>query len=384
MLHSLATAVIVGFAPEVVELIDGSRLVGELKGTKDGIVLSSPLGRLEIGNERIARIERRSELRARHESARTAAGKQPHALLALAGMALDRGLYPEAFDAFDAAVRVAAPSGALLELRQRLHGEALLDGLGPALPPVDDAARRKLLCRVSGDSESRAEFATLLLRSGEPQSTESFLLARLDAGLVGERRAAATLLSESPNARVLGRLIRASLLDADETVRSMTRDAAIVAGPRDLAVPYLTALATDDSRLRERAYPALEQIRDPRVVDGLIAMFEPRPAAGGGGGASPARAHVFFGEQRAYVRDFDVEIAQGAVIAKPVIGVLQSGVLLDAAVAGVHVVRMTERRAAASALRRLTGEDFGVDAAAWRAWWARQDGRLPPVAASSN
>ncbi len=371
-------------APEVVELADGSRLVGELKGTKGGVVLTSPLGRLEIAHAQIARIERRNELLARHEAGRAAAGQKPHALAALVGMALDHGLYAEAFDAFDAAAAFGADEPSLRELRHRLHGEALLDGVAPSLPPDDDAARRRLLSRVSGQSESRAEFAALLLRAGEPQATESFLLARLADGPVGERRAAAQLLAEAPSPRVLGKLIRASLLDADDVLRTRTRTAALASGHPDLAVAYLAALATDDARLRERAYPALEAIRDPRVVDGLIAMFEPRPAADGTSGASPARAHVFFGEQQAYVRDFDVEIAQGAVIAKPVIGVLQSGVLLDAAVAGVHVVRMTERRVALGALRRLTGADFGVDAAAWRAWWSQQGGTLPPVAARSN
>ncbi|MBM4015468.1 MAG: hypothetical protein FJ293_10960 [Planctomycetes bacterium] len=371
-------------APEVVELTDGSRLAGELRTTKTGVVLTSPLGRLEIAHAQIARIERRNELLARHTAGRAAAGEKPHAWLALAGLALDHGLYAEAFDAFDQAAAYGATAASLRELRQRLQGEALLDGVAPALPPADDAARRKLLARVAGDSASRAEFATALLRAGEPQAVESFLLARLASGAVGERRAAARLLAESPSFRSLGKLIRASLIDADDEVRRMTRTAALASGHPDLAVPYLTALATDDARLRDRAYPALEAIRDPRVVDGLIAMFEPRAAAGGTGGAAPARAHVFFGEQQAFVRDFDVEVAQGAVIAKPVIGVLQSGVLLDAAVAGVHVVRMAERQVALGALRRLTGADFGVDAAAWRAWWARQGGTLPPIAGRAN
>jgi hypothetical protein len=115
-------------------------------------------------------------------------------------------------------------------------------------------------------------------------------------------------------------------------------------------------------------------------------MLEPRKRAapGGGGGSSPPHAHVFFGEQRAYVSDFDVEIAQGAVIAKPVIGILQSGVLLDVAVAGVFIIRTEERRVVLGALGKLTGQALGNDPVAWRAWWKEQGGTLPPVAAASS
>ena len=84
------------------------------------------------------------------------------------------------------------------------------------------------------------------------------------------------------------------------------------------------------------------------------------------------------------MQDFDVEIAQGAVIAKPIIGVLQSGVTLDVAVAGVFVIRMEERRAVLRTLAALTGKELGADPAAWRSWWSSQGGALPPVVAASR
>lgn len=371
-------------APEVVELHDGSRLVGELRSSKEGVVLTSPLGRLEIGHDQIARLERRNDLLTRHRLAQAAAGTQPHALLSLASFDLDRGLYPEAFDAADAA-RAAGADPALIEaLQQRLAADALLDGAAPALPPTDDATRRKLLVRLIGSSESRAAFARPLLLAGEPQATQAFLLDRLANGPASERRAAAHLLGEQLSDRALGKLVRASLIDSDDQVRGAAREAALRSRHPELAVPYLKALETDDSRFRERAYPALAELRDPRAVDGLIAMLEPRAAPGSGAGSSPPHANVYFGEQRAFVRDFDVEIAQGAVIAKPVIGVLQSGVVLDVAVAGVFVIRAEERRAALGALKKLTGQSFGADAATWHAWWKQQGGTLPSVAAATN
>lgn len=41
------------------------------------------------------------------------------------------------------------------------------------------------------------------------------------------------------------------------------------------------------------------------------------------------RAHLTVVEQRSYIKDFDVEVAQSAYIADPVIGTIQSGVVLD-------------------------------------------------------
>ncbi|MSR45940.1 MAG: hypothetical protein EXS13_02545 [Planctomycetes bacterium] len=394
------------FAPsadafDIIELRDGSRLAGELRSTKHGMILTSPLGRLHIETEQVARVVRRNELLARFEAAKAAAGNQAHALASLVGFALERGLYPEAFDACDGAAAAGGGAGGgpgggagisvsvLAELRARLIAEALLDGVCATLPPNDDEVRRKLLARITGSSVSRSACAEQLLLAGPRQETESFLLDRLANGPCGERRGAAHLLSRRPEERVLGKLVRASLLDSDANVRETARAGALASHHPQLVVAYLKALETDSAALRERAYPALAEIRDPRAVDGLIAMLEPRRAAGGSGGASLPRAHIFFGEQRAFVQDFDVEIAQGAVIAKPVIGVLQSGVALDIAVAGVFVIRAEERRVVLGALRRLTGVELGGGelgnaALAWRSWWSAQGGALPPLVAAAH
>jgi hypothetical protein len=146
----------------------------------------------------------------------------------------------------------------------------------------------------------------------------------------------------------------------------------------------LKAVATGDPRIRERAYPMLEALRDPRAVPALIDVLKPKPAsvanaAGGSAGFNPPHQNIFIGEQRAYVRDFDVEIAQGAVIAKPIVGTLQSGAALDVAIGGVVVVSYVERMEVVGLLRRLSGQNLGSDPVAWESWWARSGGQLPPV-----
>jgi hypothetical protein len=68
--------------------------------------------------------------------------------------------------------------------------------------------------------------------------------------------------------------------------------------------------------------------------------------------------------QIAYVKDYDVEVAQTAFIADPVVDVIQDGAVLETAVIHVQV----ERRLYRDALRHLTGADFGTKPGAWRRW----------------
>jgi hypothetical protein len=192
------------------------------------------------------------------------------------------------------------------------------------------------------------------------------------------RIGAIDLLGELRTDQGLAKLIRSSLVDESAEIREHARNAALRSEHPDLASPYLRALQVDDEEIRERAYPALAEIRDPRVVPALIGMLEPHPVKAGGGPGSLPRAHVFFGTQRTFIQDFDVEIAQGAVIAKPIVGVLQSGQLLDVAVAGVVEISHVERASVVSALRRLSGQQqLGSDPVAWQKWWSAQGGQLP-------
>ncbi|MEK7866099.1 MAG: hypothetical protein AAB434_05405, partial [Planctomycetota bacterium] len=85
---------------------------------------------------------------------------------------------------------------------------------------------------------------------------------------------------------------------------------------------------------------------------------------------SSQRVNIFFATQTAYVRDFDIEIAQAAVIADPIPGTVASGVVLDTTVLRIQEKMIViERRVIGDALGKLTGEDFGDDAKAWARWW---------------
>ena len=97
------------------------------------------------------------------------------------------------------------------------------------------------------------------------------------------------------------------------------------------------------------------------------------PSAGGGA----QRAHIYLATQLSFVQDFDVEVAQTAFIADPIVGILQEGQVLDVRVlATERKADIVERRVLRSSLRNLSGVDMGDDAEAWAKWWSKNKDRL--------
>lgn len=382
-LASFAAAASLGLAPDVVELTDGTRFVGEILSRRDGIEMITPLGRRRFEAGDVARTELRAELTRRYHAARAGAGEQPHALASLVTWCLDHGLYAEAFDGADRLLDAAPQDPLARDCGERILAEALLDGANASEWP-DAVVRERLLRRIGGSSATRDRFARALLLRGAREELLAWLLSECSDPDSDVRRGACELLAEVPSDAGLSRVIKLSLMDPAEKVRAAALDAALRSGHPELAIPYLRAIETGDVLMCERACPALARIRDPRSVPALIELMAPKPAAAGGSGGARPRAHVFFGEQISYVRDFDVEIAQGAVIAKPVIGVLQAGTVLDVGVGGVTVISHRVRNAALGALRRLSGLDFGSSPAKWAGWWAGQGGALPEVAVAER
>ncbi len=175
---------------------------------------------------------------------------------------------------------------------------------------------------------------------------------------------AAQELGRLANRRALKPLIYRAINDDDATVRGAAVDAAVAIGDANLAAPFVKALASDDAEKRMAAAVALARIGDARSVRYLVWRLE---AYGGGG----ARGFSFFGNQLTYIQDFDVEVAQTAFIADPVVGTIQEGIVLDAQVVGTQQIsEWVEREVYYGALAKLTGEtDVKKDKDAWVAWW---------------
>lgn len=123
----------------------------------------------------------------------------------------------------------------------------------------------------------------------------------------------------------------------------------------------------------------------PALVAHLASLSAP-PAAGAGGGGGIPRSHLSVRRQVAYTQDYDVEIAQAASIADPVIGYAEEGVVLDVAAATwqLPVVLEYERAITCRALARIVGDGARRKPADWLAWWERRRAELDSRGATNG
>ncbi|MAG56922.1 MAG: hypothetical protein CMJ83_11565 [Planctomycetes bacterium] len=153
-------------------------------------------------------------------------------------------------------------------------------------------------------------------------------------------------------------LYKRSLLDPAAAVRKEAVRSLGVTKDPVFATLFARNLFNPKQVIRLTAAEALAELGMDEGVLPLIGALR-------NGGAGGVRAHISILTQKAYVKDFDVEIAQAAVIADPVVDTVTEGVVLDVTVVGTSAERGTYRRA----LRSLTGRDFGTDWRAWEKWW---------------
>jgi len=195
------------------------------------------------------------------------------------------------------------------------------------------------------------------------------LVRNLNSSRTGTRHLAAFRLGELGSQEALSGLVRAAIEDRDEGVRDVAFAAAMKIGHPALFVPFAKALFANSAVTRIRAARYLGAIGDRRAVEVLVRRFA--LAAGGGG-----RSSLSVLDQQAYVKDFDVEVAQAAAIADPIIGIAHSGAIFDVRVLGIHGTMTTvEKRVVAEALEDLTGESFGENPTAWVRWWRQEQAR---------
>jgi hypothetical protein len=161
-------------------------------------------------------------------------------------------------------------------------------------------------------------------------------------------------------------LYKRAIFDAEETIRQAAVEAIRATRAEGKLGPFVKALQSPFAPVRVHAAEALGMLGDPDAVGPLVARFE----VAGGSGQSVYISQV---DQISYVQDFDVEVAQTAFIADPVIGVLQDGLTLNFRVLSTHgTVDVYERAAYAGALARLTGKQLGDDPKAWSEWYRAQ------------
>ncbi len=331
---------------------------------------------------------------------RSAAATTAEARYALGLWCRDQGLLAESRAEFQEAVRIEpAHAAARAEL-----GESKVDGRWVA---SEEAMKAKGLVRHDGRwmlpeeraallrpkeerehlarEESRARSLLETMAAGEPRAARiarealgsiadgakvqplAFALRAADASV---RRFAAAELGRIRDRRAFRPLVHRALVDPEASVRADCIDAAKGFGDGELLAPLARAfLSNGNAAVRGAAAEAMGRAGDVRGVQYLIYAIE-----GHGGGS---RSHIYVANQLSFIQDFDVEVAQTAFIADPIVGVLQEGISLDVKLIGTEwYATGIERQAIYGALTRLTGQSLGEDTAAWGRWYRENRARL--------
>jgi len=288
-----------------------------------------------------------------------------------------QGLYDEAIVELNRVLR-AAPEhrSALRVLREARIPLAL----------SEDAARdpavslKETLIAGAGGTPAVTELAVQhLARFGGQVALPEVLALELRRPQNSRRAFAARALRRlyPGDARVA--LTHRALLDGWSEVRE---EAALALGATDdlaVALPALEALGHAHSAVRANAAEALGHMGFEAAVEPLVGhLMHHAGIAAGGGPATGTRANLFAGLQTAYVMDYDLELAQGASIADPIVEVQVSGVVFDVRTA-VQLNEVIELRRTMRSLRQLTGQDLKNDPARWARWWEQNQGQWRAV-----
>ncbi|MBI5434880.1 MAG: HEAT repeat domain-containing protein [Planctomycetes bacterium] len=254
--------------------------------------------------------------------------------------------------------------------RNDARNEAELDewfrvgaGYGPAM--------REVTVHQLGERADREQLAARLARELAADSPRTRAFAAL------------ALRRLQPGAELLGLASRA-VLDGSEDVRREAALALKAAAEPAWVAPIVRALGSQHAAVRANAVEALATMGYPSAIEPLISYLSALSSAQGGGWKPPA-ASIFVGRQTAYVQDYDVEVAQGAAVADPQIGVLTEGAVLDVRIISAYSVPLVaETRRVREALQRLTHADPGDRAADWSAWWQANRARCDAAAPRTN
>ena len=170
-------------------------------------------------------------------------------------------------------------------------------------------------------------------------------------------------LKELNDKDALPPLYKRAIFDEDDSIRAAAVQAIKATDAEGKTGPFVQALNSPFDKVRINAVKALGDLGDAGAVGPLVARYQ----VVGGSGQSVYIAVV---NQISFVQDFDVEVAQTAFIADPVIGVIQDGLVLNfRALSNSGYIDVYESAGYAESLAKLTDKDFGDDRAAWARWW---------------
>jgi hypothetical protein len=295
--------------------------------------------------------------------------KQVAERVELARWALAAGLVTEGLAQIDV-VLAREPDCADALALLRPHGLVNVPALSG--PETQLAAQKETLYRwAAARPISGREMAVMELgRLARDAALEEELSRELRSPIVTRRSFGALALRRLFPGRGIKPLLSRAVLDPSEDVRRLSALALHAAGEPGVIVPVVRALESGSSGVRANAAEALGNMEYTAAVEPLIGRLAVASAAQSGSGGRIPHSYIFVGNQIAYVQDFDVQVAQYAAIAKPIVNTLVEGDVLDAAVIGVQeVMYEVEIAMIGKSLQKLTGAQKGKSAKEWLKWW---------------
>ena len=235
------------------------------------------------------------------------------------------------------------------EKARRIEEQEKLTKLLKTYGSSTGAARKFAQDALAGvDDKYKLEPLAWALRS---KSTDLRKYAAAELGRLGDRRG-------------LRPLVWRALHDPDEGVRKESVAAAKTIGDPNLLAPFVAALWSENDQVRMNAAQDIAETSIPIGVKYLIYRYEAH-------GGSSQRVYYTNIRQVSFIQDFDVEVAQTAFIADPIVGTIQDGIVLDVQVIATSAVgEFVEREVVHMALRKMTGATAVENKpGAWAAWW---------------
>jgi hypothetical protein len=364
-----------------VKLKDGRVLYGKVTKDKTTWLVETREGVVRVSADEVVDWHPESELRVRLHDLAKGAGDSPFASLQLAMQARVFALETEMWHYLDAAVAGAPHDSAPLQNRL----DDFLAQLEPELLPrkwrtaSTEVRVRELIGRHRHNDGDGQRAARVELLRREPNADKDLRQQARGNSDPQRRLLALEALVRRGTAGNDSFAWRTAILDRDRSVRAQAIAISKTYGMAGGAVEYLApGLMHSSAEIRVRTAEAYGNLGDLAAVK-LLVLAGPNAGKALAAADTGVRAHVAFIHQQAYIRDFDVEVAQAAFIADPKIGILQSGTVLDVTVQGVSEQLVRIVGAFRQSLVDLTHSDPGADPRSWPTWLMRQEQPQQPA-----
>jgi hypothetical protein len=184
------------------------------------------------------------------------------------------------------------------------------------------------------------------------------------------REALVSVLSQFPQDEATLHLAILALVDADERIRGLTLNELKRRDDPRIIAQFRQALSTDNDELIKRAAVGLGVLEAAAAVPDLIGLL------------TAQRDKLVEVSTRAYFSNYVITFDAPTTISLGSIGRIQHYPVLSLPAVGTGLVFVNRdyqlrnvtvfRTEVMEALKRITGQNFGFDAAAWRHWYEEQ------------